>query len=97
MRGSPVLGQAGHPAARMLLAKGDAVGYAESDKGYFFNFGFVVEKKRKGLTLPLSQHATSTHQGLCQRLQVSRKKRINMQLSHAIVVDVVCPMKGEDG
>ena len=36
MRGSPVLGQAGHPAARMLLAKGDAVGYAESDKGYFF-------------------------------------------------------------
>ena len=67
--------QTGHRAARMLLAKGDAVGYAESDKGYFFLFWFCCRKKRKGLTLPLSQHATSTHQGLCQRLKVSRKKR----------------------
>ena len=79
MRGSPVLAEAGHPAARMLLAKGDAVGYTTlrvtKVKIYFFNFGFVVEKKEKDLTLPLSQHATSTHQGLCQRLKVSRKKK----------------------
>ena len=66
-------------------------------KVIFFYFGFVVEKKGKA---SLCHFPSMPHQLIKACVKDSKsleKKGINMQLSHAIVVDVVCPMKGEDG